>query len=359
MSLSGNAEAGNVLRGKITSADILLMSAYAIAVKNGFEGTEEEWLASLKGDKGDQGDKGATGKSAYEVAKEYGYTGTEEEFCADLALFDERAQAAQEAEQGAKDAQAAAEQARDEAQSIAGGDFASTAYVDNKAATVQGAIDTHANNKNNPHGVTAEQVGAAPAGFGYGDTLINLKTTGDDESGSLFEVKLEELLAEMSANTARQVSFYSHPYFSGYPGIGTLAKFDNQSTAAFYGLDSVGNRFQKVKINHVWGALEWVNPPMELGVEYRTTERYMGKPVYVQELQMTNLPTTVNGEVRETYSDTSVEPIAYGGYLPTFGCALPWGGIADIKANATQMVFVSERDGMSGDAYVWVKYVKR
>lgn len=31
-------------------------SAYEVAVKNGFDGTEEEWLASLKGDKGDKGD---------------------------------------------------------------------------------------------------------------------------------------------------------------------------------------------------------------------------------------------------------------------------------------------------------------
>lgn len=28
------------------------------------------------------------------------------------------------------------------------------------------------------------------------------------------------------------------------------------------------------------GVVEWVNPPMALGVEYRTTERYNGKPVY-------------------------------------------------------------------------------
>ena len=29
------------------------LTAYGIAVKHGFQGTEEEWLASLKGDKGD------------------------------------------------------------------------------------------------------------------------------------------------------------------------------------------------------------------------------------------------------------------------------------------------------------------
>lgn len=33
-------------------------SAYQIAVKNGFEGTEEAWLESLKGEKGDKGDSG-------------------------------------------------------------------------------------------------------------------------------------------------------------------------------------------------------------------------------------------------------------------------------------------------------------
>lgn len=39
-------------------------SAYEIAVENGFEGTVEEWLASLEGDKGDKGDKGEDGEDA-------------------------------------------------------------------------------------------------------------------------------------------------------------------------------------------------------------------------------------------------------------------------------------------------------
>lgn len=36
-------------------------SAYEIAVDNGFEGTEEDWLESLKGDKGEQGEQGPVG----------------------------------------------------------------------------------------------------------------------------------------------------------------------------------------------------------------------------------------------------------------------------------------------------------
>ena len=70
-------------------------SAYAIAVRRGFTGSESAWLASLKGEKGDKGDTGApgkdgkdgrdaVGKSVYDVAKENGFAGTEKEFLESL-----------------------------------------------------------------------------------------------------------------------------------------------------------------------------------------------------------------------------------------------------------------------------------
>jgi hypothetical protein len=40
------------------------LSAYQVAVKNGFVGTEAQWLASLKGPKGDVGPMGPPGKDA-------------------------------------------------------------------------------------------------------------------------------------------------------------------------------------------------------------------------------------------------------------------------------------------------------
>lgn len=39
-----------------------------------------------------------------------------------------------------------------------------------------------------------------------------------------------------------------------------------------------------------WQPWEYVNPPMQLGVEYRTTERYMGKPVYAKLIDVGYLP---------------------------------------------------------------------
>lgn len=46
------------LQGAITAFNTYHTDAYAIALRNGFEGTEAEWLASLKGDKGDSAVRG-------------------------------------------------------------------------------------------------------------------------------------------------------------------------------------------------------------------------------------------------------------------------------------------------------------
>ena len=55
-------------------------SAYQIAVANGFEGTEQEWLASLQGPAGAQGAQGSPGESAYQAYQAAGGMLSEEEF---------------------------------------------------------------------------------------------------------------------------------------------------------------------------------------------------------------------------------------------------------------------------------------
>lgn len=56
-------------------------SAYEVAKANGFEGTETEWLESLKGKTGNKGDKGL---SSYEVWLSEGNVGTEDDFLLSL-----------------------------------------------------------------------------------------------------------------------------------------------------------------------------------------------------------------------------------------------------------------------------------
>ena len=65
------------------AVDVSSLSAYDIAVANGFVGTEAAWLASLKGERGSKGEQGETGErgaSAYELWQEEGNTGDEKAF---------------------------------------------------------------------------------------------------------------------------------------------------------------------------------------------------------------------------------------------------------------------------------------
>lgn len=56
------------------------VTAYAIAVANGFAGTVAEWLASLKGERGEKGDTGATGPAGPQGEKgDQGATGAQGE----------------------------------------------------------------------------------------------------------------------------------------------------------------------------------------------------------------------------------------------------------------------------------------
>ena len=59
-------------------------NAYQVAQVNGFDGSITEWLASLKGDMGNTGMTGATGFSAYDVAVGNGFEGSITQWLASL-----------------------------------------------------------------------------------------------------------------------------------------------------------------------------------------------------------------------------------------------------------------------------------
>ena len=115
---------------------------------------------------------------------------------------------------------------------------------------------------------TAAMVGAAPAGFGLG----NYNT--------------EQPITANALSDFIGCGFYRIPGTSGIApdassnwwaiGFGTNAAY--QSILANQGTMPLALRSC---VNGVWGPWEWIDPPLLLGVEYRTTERYNGKPVYV------------------------------------------------------------------------------
>ena len=84
-------------------------SAYQIAVEQGYQGSESDWLSSLKGDKGEKGNTGAKGnpgqdgaegKSAYAIAVEHGCENSEDEWL--LSLKGEKGDTGERGEKGEK-----------------------------------------------------------------------------------------------------------------------------------------------------------------------------------------------------------------------------------------------------------------
>lgn len=55
-----------------------------------------------------------------------------------------------------------------------------------------------------------------------------------------------------------------------------------------------------------WGPWEYLNPLLSLGVEYRTVERYNGKPVYVKAINFGALPNNTNKSVEHGVADMGV-----------------------------------------------------
>lgn len=120
------------------------------------------------------------------------------------------------------------------------------------------------------------------------------------------------------------------------------------------------------------GPIEWLNPPMELGVEYRTTERYLGKPVYVKTINMGNLPgnavkqasfqsnNVVDKIVSVTGQCTSDSGVNMS--LPYHAGSGPnWNTVVLIGAagtGAAQIVTFAEDFAGYTDACITVKYTK-
>lgn len=143
-------------------------------------------------------------------------------------------------------------------------------------------------------------IGAAPAGYGYGEQIQIVYWS--DSDGSQLGTYLDNYIANTFPNDKYGVfrisNFVDYPACSvsgngGYADVYFNKDADDYSKftviVSFTGLVDVldyasGCSYQAVlKRTYMgWKQWEYVNPPMELGKEYRTTERYNGKPVYAK-----------------------------------------------------------------------------
>lgn len=109
----------------------------------------------------------------------------------------------------------------------------------------------------------------------------------------------------------------------------------------------------------LWGVWEWVNPPMKEGVEYRTTERYNGNPVYTKLVDCGNLPNTESKRVGHGASDVK-NVIRITGTTST-GHSIPYyytDGEILMYANSTGIWITTTFDASARTAVAQIWYIK-
>ena len=229
-----------------------------------------------EGPQGPAGVKGADGKSAYQTATEAGYSGTETAF--NTAL-------------------------KEVPGHIANGDI----HVTSEQKTAwNGSIRYNA-----AQSLTDAQkaqargnIGAAPDGYGYGGKSTGI-TFWDDTDGSKLKTYLENMYADYRSTIIRtKLVDYPICKVAGNGGWADIFFGDDPNkktiTVRYYTVTNVlvGPSVATLMCKDgVWGEWEYENPPMELGVEYRTTERYLGKPVYAKVVDFGALPNNTNKDV--------------------------------------------------------------
>lgn len=274
-----------------------------------------------QGPQGPAGVKGTDGKSAYQTAVEAGYSGTETAF--NTALKDVPGHIANGDIHVTEEQKAAWNSSirYDAAQSL----------TDAQKTQARGNID------------------AAPGGFGLGGVLVDAPENSEGFA---------------DANLITATGFYRavrNVLYGGWHYIIHL-NYDSATAlqlAAYVSGEVYGAREKRL---NVWGDWEHTNPPMELGVEYRTTERYLGKPVYVKLFDCGTIPA--QGTHKDLVFSPDVDSIvSVTAYSPIRGNTLPYYDANGVRysitgSGATVMIWNYSESLMDTNVRALIKYTK-
>ena len=195
-------------------------------------------------------------------------------------------------------------------------------------------------------GLTAADVGAAPDGYGLGANNPRFPSGYD-------------------ANQALTSGWWQASV--NVPGnawclLFVLARGDIVYQEALTDRDASGIestcRLRRVLFRGTWTQWEWVNPPMQTGVEYRTTERRNGKPVYAKLIDFGLLPNisrkTISHNIQNVQSIVNIVAIGSNGAILN---DIELAG-SNFTANNSVIACQSSVDQSSVTATVLLKYTK-
>ena len=208
------------------------------------------------------------------------------------------------------------------------------AELTQKVKTLQQRLDS----------LTAADIGAAPAGYGLGES-VPYKVSWNDHVVTGFFAGANPMPTGID----------------GYAFQGLTINYDGwlwQIALKTSGIDDRSMLVRKRTKDGEYGEWEWVNPPMVPNVEYRTTERYMGKSVYVKMFYFGYLGNSSEVSVEHGISDiTQCIRVDISSNKTTEILSF-LNSIVSLKVDTTK-VYVTTNDNASGkNAYITLAYTK-
>lgn len=197
---------------------------------------------------------------------------------------------------------------------------------------------------------SAADVGAAPAGYGLGEAeLISMAYIDSITYPGWY----------YSNESATLGGYTSNRWWMQVLAYGSGTTFATQRIITFN--NGVGYELIRHKINGTWGEWEWENPPMDVDTEYRTTERYHGKPVYAKCISVGVLPS--NAETTTSHGiSNSKNFVAVWGHSGRYYFPTQWNddsiGTINIYATSTRVYVRTTVAWDNYPAYVTIKYTK-
>ena len=206
----------------------------------------------------------------------------------------------------------------------------------------------------------------APAGYGFGDAIQEIVTTSAEESYETYCAKVDAVLDAMPDKTAKLVRAYPPAV---YGNAGTTISLLYKSDANYAVLSNIGSadaglcgwrmfkqRYPSSSSPAVWMPFEWEHPPMRTGIEYRTSERYNGKPVYAKAINFGQAPNATYKDVSHGIENFS-QLVSYTGMMGGANL-IEAPAVENIQINASNIRITTNTDVSTNYVYLVLRYTK-
>lgn len=205
-------------------------------------------------------------------------------------------------------------------------------------------------NDNTWQKVTPANIGAAPSGFGLGTSAVLASDVDTTVKNGFYR----------TTAVTQNKPFDENGWF-----ITSNRTEDDCIEQIYFTYEGHYILIRKRNAAKYWDEWEWVNPPMQVGVEYRTTKRRKGEAVYTKLIDMEAIPVT--GEKSKPVANDATEIVEIKGIayhysnqgqvfpLPLIDGQTTFVSISVVKDSGFEVVIKS--NGNLPDAYFYAQVV--